>query len=50
MAKTLNLLAILLISSVLAGCGSQPSNGYVMPQQINEPVTTLLPPEFEQQT
>lgn len=35
---------------LLTGCGGPQNNGYLMPQQINEPAISLLPPTFEPQT
>ncbi len=49
MKNFLNTLLIITLVFLLAGCGTQSSSGYAMPQQINDPVLTLLPPTFEEQ-
>lgn len=49
MRNFLNVTLAIILLSLLAGCGTQPSSGYIIPQQINDPALTLLPPTFEQQ-
>lgn len=48
--KTFNLYLSIGIVLLLASCGEPPSSGYPQPQQIGDPVVTLLPPAYEYQT
>ncbi len=48
--KTVNIVSSLLVVFLLVGCGGTSSNRTFMPQQISDPIFSLLPSSFEQQT